>query len=373
MTARRLPMRRAIARHAAIASLRRQRPTTIRRILIAHNLLLGDTLMLTPLLAALRHSHPQARIILCCPRPFLCLYTGRPYGVETVGMDLRDPATLTDLRRLGPYDLAIVPADSRHGWLARAAGARWVRGFAGDNWYYRLALDEAIEYPPVLETVSDLFARLALAPCPGPYDPQLWTPPARGSLVSPRDPYVVLHLGAGSALKYWPAERWRALAEILATETYAVVLSSGPDQTALAAAVDPSRRFINRAGCLTLNELWHLLAQARLLVTPDTGVAHLAKHTLTPTVVLFGPAQQALYDRGRFWAQAPLAGVTLATMPCRNETVLFRRALPWVQTCTRTPPDCHFGARCSQGITVESVLATARRVMAEPAHGAQRP
>ena len=60
---------RALARSAAAsrssrarsptASSRRVEPIEPRRILIAHHLLLGDTLMLTPLLAKLRASHPR--------------------------------------------------------------------------------------------------------------------------------------------------------------------------------------------------------------------------------------------------------------------------------------------------------------------------
>lgn len=283
-----------MAHHVLATSVVRRRPGVINRILVAHNLRLGDTLMLTPLLAALRQQHPRARLVMTCPPPFLSLYTGRPYGVETVGFDLRDPTTLAALRAQGPYDLAIVPAENRHAWLARAAGARWVRGFVGDNWYYRIGLDEAVDYPDVVEPVGDLFARLALGPFPDPYDPQLWTPPARGTFLPPLGAYVVLHLGAGSSLRYWPADHWRRVAETLSADHYTVVLSTGVGQESLAHAVDPTGRFIHFAGSLALSELWHLLAHACLLVVPDTGVAHLAKHTLTPTVILFGPGQQAL-------------------------------------------------------------------------------
>ncbi|MDA8390084.1 MAG: glycosyltransferase family 9 protein [Gammaproteobacteria bacterium] len=359
----RLPMRLAIAAWAVRASLIRRRPREVQRILVAHNLLLGDTLMLTPLLAALRTAHPQARIVMTCSPAFLPLYRGRPYGVEAMAFDPRDRSTLAALRKAGPYDLAIVPAESRHGWLARAANARWVRGFAGDAWYYRAALDETVPYPAQLEVLADLMARLAGGPGPGTYDPRQWPAPARGSRPLAQGPYVVLHLGAGSPLKYWPTSHWQEVAASFSAKGFAVVLSAGHGQEGLAQAVDPKRRFVHLAGTLDLVELWHLFAGARLLIAPDTGVVHLAKHTRTPTVALFGPGQQALYVGGRFFGQVPLVGVTVSDMPCRDEAVLFNRRLSWVHTCVRPVSACHHGARCSTSITVDSVLAAAYTVM----------
>ena len=366
----RLPMRLAIAAGALATGLLRRRPREVQRILVAHNLLLGDTLMLTPLLAALRAAHPQARIVMTCGPSFLPLYAGRPYGVDVLPFDPRDRSTLTALRKAGPYDLAIVPAESRHGWLARAAGARWVRGFAGDAWYYRAALDETLSYPLQLEVLADLMARLARGPGAGTYDPRQWPPPAGAGAPCPAEPYAVLHLGAGSPLKYWPTPHWQELAATLAAEGLTVVLSTGRGQEALAQAVDPAHQYVHETGTRDLAGLWHLLAGARLLVAPDTGVVHLAKHTHTPTVALFGPGQQALYVGGRFFAQAPLVGVTVPDVPCRDETVLFNRTLPWVRTCVRPVSACRHNASCSREITVASVVRAARDLADRATQGA---
>ena len=46
----------------------RVRPASPRRILVAHHLLLGDTLMLTPLLAKLRERYPEAEVTMAVPR-----------------------------------------------------------------------------------------------------------------------------------------------------------------------------------------------------------------------------------------------------------------------------------------------------------------
>ena len=114
---------RALARRF-LRMQRRERPAAPRRILIAHHLLLGDTLMLTPLLAKLRERHPQARIAMTVRRTYAPLYAARPYGVEPVVFEPRDAATLDPLFALGGFDLAYVPGDNRYAWLAAAAGAR---------------------------------------------------------------------------------------------------------------------------------------------------------------------------------------------------------------------------------------------------------
>ena len=365
--ASRLPLRTRIAWHALTRGRRRVPAEDVRRILVAHNLLLGDTLMLTPLLARLRHRYPDARLVMTCPPAFLSLYEGQPYGLTTVPFEPRDRHSLTRLRALGPFDLAIVPAESRHGWLARAAGARWVRGYAGGARYYRASLDEALPAPDRLTTLPDMMAALAGdAPAEGErFDPKDWPAPRSGRFTPPDIPYAVLHLGAGSPLKYWPAANWRGIAATLARQGLHVILSAGPGQEALAHAVDPEGRYHNVAGQLDLRDMWHLLSAARLLVSLDTGIAHLARVTQTPSVVLFGPGQAALYGPVAFYGAAPYQAATRPNIPCRDETVLFERSRPWIQTCVRLPEDCAFTARCSTGISEKDVLGAISAVLAE--------
>lgn len=351
----RLPVRLATARLALWETWRgRHKPVTVHRILIAHHLLLGDTLLLTPLLAALRDHYPGADIVFCCPRPFLGLYSGRPYGVDALVYDPRDLASLRALRHRGPYDLALVPAEARHGWLARAVGARWIRGFHGDKRRYQWSLDEPLHYRTHPAPVSELMADLAQYPGSRRYDPRQWPPPL-SPFAGPPPPYVVLHLGAGSPLKYWPASHWQSLAVNLDACGLRVVLSTGPGQENLAQAVDPQRQFHHYAGTLDLPALWHLLSGARLLVCPDTGVAHLAKLTLTPSVVLFGPGQAALFAPGSFWAQVPYRAVTLDDLPCRDQPRTFGHTVPWIRTCVRQPAECGYQGRCMTDLSTAQV------------------
>ena len=119
-----------------------------RRILISHHLLLGDTLMLTPLLAKLRERPPRGGIRMLAPRANEPPYQRRPYGVTVLPHDPRDPSTLHALYERSGFDLAIVPGDNRYSWPAKALGAKHIIAFAGDRPAWKSwPVDELIPYP----------------------------------------------------------------------------------------------------------------------------------------------------------------------------------------------------------------------------------
>src|SRR5947208_6752473 len=82
----------------------RRPPSAPARILVAHHLLLGDTLMLTPLLGKLREQHPAADIVMTVPRAYAPIYAGRPFGARVLAWDPRHPAP--HLYDEAPFDLA---------------------------------------------------------------------------------------------------------------------------------------------------------------------------------------------------------------------------------------------------------------------------
>lgn len=333
------------------------------RILIAHHLLLGDTLMLTPLLAKLRERHPQAEIVMLAPKASVPLYQQRPYDVTALPHDPRDPSTLRALYEKSGFDLAIVPGDNRYSWLAKALGARHIVAFAGDRPAYKSwPVDELAPYPDTPAAWGDMVAGLVPGPAPAPYHPDAWPDPDCTPIDLPPAPYCVLHIGASSPLKLWEAEKWLALADFLETRGYQVVWSGGRGEEKLVAALDPAGRHRSYAGILDLAQLWHLLKNARLLVCPDTGVAHLGRLTGTPTVTLFGPGSAAIYGAGDFWRNSPYAAVTVDPFPCRDQHRLFKREIPWVQRCGRSPRECAT-PRCMQAISLEAVMDAAQRLL----------
>jgi ADP-heptose:LPS heptosyltransferase len=127
------------------------------------------------------------------------------------------------------------------------------------------------------------------------------------------------------------------------------------------AAADPQRRYPSYAGRLDLAQMWRLLAGARLLVSPDTGVAHLGRVAWTPTITLFGPGSAVLAGPGGFWRDTPWRAVGRERFPCRDQALLFGRHVDWVRRCGRTVAECP-EPRCMHAIDVDEVLAAAHEL-----------
>lgn len=338
--------------------LRRRPRGAPRRVLIAHHpKMMGDTLLMTHIAAKARHAWPDAEIVMTASPATQPLFASRPWNVEAIAFDPADRATLDAWRRPGGYDLAIVPGDNRYGWFARALGARWIVGFSGDRPRYKdLLLDERHAYPDKPDVWHDMAADLIAGEDPPPYDPAQWPAPPFRPFERPQRRYAVIHLGASSVLKQWLPDRWAAVARHLESRGLEVVWSGGRGEEALVDAVDPRHERRSYAGRLDLAQLWHLLAGAELLVTPDTGVSHLARITDTPAVTLFGPGTPQLMGSGRFFRNAPWRAVIVDPFPCRDQPILYKRRVEWVRRCSRTTRECASPA-CMHAIGVADVIA----------------
>jgi ADP-heptose:LPS heptosyltransferase len=108
----------------------------------------------------------------------------------------------------------------------------------------------------------------------------------------------VVHPGAASGSRRWPAERFTAVARWLRSAGHDVVVTGGAAEHRLVETVAVG----SGARCLvdlTLSELAALVAAARVVVCGDTGIAHLASAFGTRSVVLFGPVSPALWGPPR--------------------------------------------------------------------------
>ncbi len=354
---------------AAKQPLRRM-PTSgraVQKILVAHYFLLGDTLLLAPLLAKLAVRYPDADILVMARRSVAPLFAASPYGCR---VQAYDPRSFTDFRSLlaqGPFDLAYVLGDNRYAWLARAVGARWIVGFDQDrpgwkNWM----LDTSKAFPFHPAAWADIAADLIPGPAPAPYCPGDWPLPDAVVPREPQSPYAVLHIGASTPLKSWSPSRWRELAARLQAAGITPVWSVGRGEESWLTAIAPPPEQPRYCGNLTLPQLAHLIRKGLLLVCPDTGVAHLGKIVGTPTIVLFGPGTAAIYGAGEFWREVRYRAVTIVDFSCRNQSLLFRREVPWVRRCGRNPQDCarasadlpadEGSAPCMHALKLEAVL-----------------
>lgn len=349
---------RALARRLASPGLAKP-PADPRRILVAHHLLLGDTVMLSPLLAKLRAAHPRAEIAMTVSPAMVPLYATRPWGVRALAFTPRDAATTRALLAEAPFDLAVVPGDNRHSWLAAALGARHVVAHGDDPHALRNPfVDDERATGDVPASWGELVAALVDGDAPAPYRRGDWTVRPAVPVDRPPGAYAVLHVGASTALKRWPAARWAAVAAGLEARGLAVVWSAGRGEEPLVAECDPGGRHVSTAGRLGLDQLWQLLEGARLVVAPDTGVAHLARAAFAPTLALFGPGSARLCASGDFWRDTPWQALGEPDFPCRDQQRLFGRHVAWVRRCARGPEECA-EPRCMHAIGAGSVLAAA--------------
>lgn len=99
----------------------------------------------------------------------------------------------------------------------------------------------------------------------------------------------VIHPGAAYPARRWPPDRWASVAAALGPN---VVITGSTAERELglrigrAAGIDDERIIAGRTDLL---ELAAIVATARLVISTDTGIAHLATALRTPSVILFGP------------------------------------------------------------------------------------
>jgi lipopolysaccharide heptosyltransferase II len=159
-------------------------------------------------------------------------------------------------------------------------------------------------------------------------------------------PLVVVHVGASAPSRRWPAECFGRAAEAIAQASGAHIVFTGSAAEAL--LVDTARavmrqRATSLAGQLTLGELGALIARADLVLTNNSGPAHLAAALGTPVVDLY-----ALTNPQHTPWQVP-ARVLNHDVPCRN--------------ClkSRCPQVHHL---CLEGVPVEAAVEAALELLA---------
>jgi ADP-heptose:LPS heptosyltransferase len=122
------------------------------------------------------------------------------------------------------------------------------------------------------------------------------------SVAPPVPDAAVVHPGAAFPGRRWPVERFAAVARHLAEGGADVRITGGPAEVELARSVAAAAGLSDDAvlaGRTTSLELAAVVAAARVVVSGDTGVAHLASAYRRPSVVLFGPVSPALWGPPR--------------------------------------------------------------------------
>jgi ADP-heptose:LPS heptosyltransferase len=109
---------------------------------------------------------------------------------------------------------------------------------------------------------------------------------------------VIVHPGAAAGSRRWPAARFADVARHLHRQGHPVVVTGSVGEADLVGSICTAAGLpssADRAGRTELSQLAALVSDAALVISNDTGTAHLASAYATPSVVLFGPTSPALW------------------------------------------------------------------------------
>ncbi len=132
-------------------------------------------------------------------------------------------------------------------------------------------------------------------------------------------PLLAIHLGAGAAAKRWPTRHWRDLIARFLEDGWRVILVGGPDDVAVASAIEGHARLRDWTGRLAVTETAALLERADLFIGSDSGPAHLAASASTASVILFSGTNRP--GQWRPWSRrALILRQKVACRPCHHKT-----------------------------------------------------
>lgn len=251
---------------------------------------IGDMILLSAIISQLRDQFPKARVYLFTGKVNFVIGTWID-GVEVEVIDALKPLSSTKLIRSKNLDF-LIDFDSWpkiNALITCFSKAKYTIGFSTPNQHRHYLYDNSVSHikkQHEIDNYRDLVTNLGVRGYQLPY----FTVPFVG-----RKNRVVLHLfsaGSKAHLKEWPEVYWYKLISLLRAKGYMVTISGSSgdrkriDQFFVKYRI---RGVTNSAGDYCLQKLAHYLKESLLLISIDTGIAHLSAAIDVPTVVLHGP------------------------------------------------------------------------------------
>lgn len=336
----------------------------VHRVLVRAVNWIGDAVMTTPALAALRATFPRAEITLLANPLVGQLLQGHPALDRIMLFDrtLQHRGLLGRLRLARQvaaerFDLAVVLPNSFDSalipWLARIP----VRiGKASDGRSLLLshrfheqspsAERHEVQYYCELLGAFGITAEqsLPMLAVTTQEEQEAATLLAEHGISATE---MVLGINAGASFgsaKRWYPERFAAVAQRLAASWGArVVLFGGPDEQEIVALIERelAGNCLNLAGKTTVRQLMALIKRCNFFVTNDSGPMHIAAAFGVPLAAIFGPTDHS------------------GTAPCSERAVIIRQDQPCAPCKLRACPTDH---RCMTAVTVDDVVHGAEQL-----------
>lgn len=323
---------------------------------------IGDLLLATPALRALRETYPQARIDLLVTPDSAGLLNGwevidhvivlNKYLFDYPQQVLKNPRNLQRLAPLwrelreGDYDavlllhhLTLPFGRLKHQLLLRATGARWRAGLDNGHehgWFLNVRVKDA-GFGAMHEAEYNLAVVKAVGATT--QDRRLTMPLSESDYVQARRllyedeavaentrPIIAMHPGSGgySTARRWAPERFAQLADTLFHDVGGqLILLGGPEEAGLHRHIlgmmhaDMTARSF--AGKASIKVTAAVLEEADLFVGNDSALVHIAVAVGTPTVAIFGLTNHKAwgpYTGGAPERHATVVRLDLPCMPC---------------------------------------------------------
>jgi ADP-heptose:LPS heptosyltransferase len=322
------------------------------RVLLIRLRLIGDVVLSTPVIRALRRVFPDATLTYLVERDAAAVVAGnrdldriivveRTRGLRRV---LDDVKLAWQLRR-DRYDVVIdMHGGPRSSWLTLTTGAPQRIGYdmPGRQWMYTRTIPRARELRPRHSVLNQWDLLEGIEGWPGeaadpardavamPVDPDAdrrIVARLRAAGVAPGHQLIVLHVSASNPFRRWPEPAFAEVVASLISQSpdRRVILSSGPSDrlaadrivaAARALLPDAARAQVIDFGEFDLAELRALVERSGLFIGGDTGPLHVAATTTTPVVAIYGPTLPA---RSTPWRDPsiPSESIEIAGLPCR--------------------------------------------------------
>jgi len=338
-------------------------PTQSDKILLIRVDYIGDVLLTTHTLKAIRKRFPASHISFLVSSKSREILEGNPYIDNIITYDppwffkktlmraLREYFTILSLIRKQRFDLAAdFRGDVRNILLLMVFGGIPARvSFAASGgWYlltsianYKESLHEAVYHSVIAETMGARIDKEALPEMfIGDKDRVFVDDFFNKYGIKNDDMLVVIHPGARQAVRQWPEERYAEVGRYLITEYGAkIILTGSRDEVPLIKRIktlmNNEAAVIGATELNSLKQLTALFERCRLYIGVSSGPSHLAGTAHLPSVLLFGPEPISQW------------------YPLGNKYFIVKKDFP---CCPCNQKRCYVSENCIMAIKVEDVI-----------------
>src|SRR3989344_2462905 len=286
----------------------KRKPQNIRKILVVELLKIGDLIVTTPSLKALKEKYPQAKIHLMVQKGFEDVLRGN----RNIDRIITYHEGIRPTLKSEKYDLGVIfhPGSLKVSNLLRKAGVKYRIGCAkvgilsGKGYFLNKKMcpntkpqHKTIDNIDVIKPLGIKISRKLEITVPEEAEKKVIKNFEKNN-IRKKDYKVVLHLGSNYRTHEWSTERFIELGEYLITNRKAKIILTGSKKDKDKNEEVKSGlncRALNTAGS-TIKEFFAYIKQADLVVSIDTSAMHIASAYNKPIVALFGAGDPRVWQ-----------------------------------------------------------------------------